>query len=150
MPCPTHSTTSVFLASNVVFNVVAPIFTDTVSMEFTCDSSMGPLTCASHSGESGSLLCDFQSDPSGTLSVTIDVADNTSVELVGTRIRIGAANRSGAGNYTCVASNIIRGVERTTTREIMLLVGGILCACIVLNFAKKESGSILRAWKFLA
>ena len=96
-------------------------------MEFSCDSSMGPLTCASHSGESGSLLCDFQSNPSGTFSVTIDVADNTSVEHMGTRIRIGAVSRSSVGNYTCVASNTIRGVERTTTREIMLLVGGIMC-----------------------
>lgn len=105
--------------------VVAPIFADAVSSEFVCDASMEPISCASRVGESGSLHCDFQSNPAGSLSVIFDVADNTSVQLVGSVIMIGATSPGNAGNYSCAASNTIQGMERVAMREIRLLVGGM-------------------------
>lgn len=104
----------------------APIFADAVSMEFSCDSSTEPLSCASRVGETGSFLCNFRSNPVGTLSASFSVADNSSVQLVDdSTITISATSPGNSGNYSCRASNVIRGQDRVTRREIVFLVGDV-------------------------
>ncbi len=80
--------------------------------------------CASRVAQAGTFSCAFLSNPAGSLSISIDVPDNISVSVEGSRIAIGSSSEANAGTYTCVASNTIRGVLMNATREITFLVGG--------------------------
>lgn len=115
-------------STNTTFTIeveYAPIFTVTISEEFQCNPSVAPplFVCAASAGQMGSFFCDFQSNPPGSLATSISVPDNSSVRVVGTEIIIETTSVGNQGNYTCVATNVIRGQQMVARRHIQFFVG---------------------------
>ena len=106
-----------------------PTFTSTVSKGFICDSSTTPITCVSLTGTNGTIFCDFESNPNGTLD-PIMINAGGHVAVVGQNIHIIPATPGSTGNYICVATNIIQGQSFSSRREITLYVGGIIILCM--------------------
>lgn len=109
----------------------APRFGETLADVITCNDE---LTCAVRVGETGTLYCDSMSNPVATLSVSIDVQDNTTISVTeDDRIVISPTSTNVAGTYTCTATNIIEGMSRAETRTFRLFVGGELPSTVVMT-----------------